>query len=41
MAALEVDMYKKKVIEATLTGQGTTAKVKSDGKIKKTRPLIL
>jgi hypothetical protein len=27
MAALEVDFYKKKVIEATLTGQGTTAKV--------------
>jgi hypothetical protein len=24
MAALEVDLYKKKVIEATLTGQGTT-----------------
>ena len=28
MAALEVDLYKKRVIEATLTGQGaTTAKV--------------
>mgnify|MGYP000954941043 CR=1 FL=1 len=28
MAALEVDTYKKKIIEATLTGQGgTTAKV--------------
>jgi len=30
MAALEVDLYKKRVIEATLTGQGTTtAKVLS------------